>query len=189
LGIEALLPDRPVDLRRDQVFPGRARLLAGLDRIERRHGTVAAIEGRAVVLADGQRVEADLLLWGTGYRMDLGWFEDPRLAAIDSTVALAARCGCIVRSLDAPNLYFPGVLLDGFGATSWNYAIIARTLMSHIRGNARLDLEPLPHRLNHIEMVQHLAARDPASFGGADAQAWCRELGLGTPDDAPYPLP
>jgi hypothetical protein len=188
-GIEALLPARPVDVRRDQVFPGRPGMLAGLGRIECHRGTVSAVEGGEVVLAGGPRIEADLLLWGTGYRMDLTWFEDPRLRAIDSTAALAARCGCVVRSLDAPDLYFPGVLLDGFGAISWNYALIARTVMSHIRGEARLDLEPLAQRLNHLEMVRHLALRDPASFGAADPEAWCREVGLGTPDDAPYPLP
>ncbi|MBL8339856.1 MAG: NAD(P)-binding protein [Rubrivivax sp.] len=188
-GIEALLPGRPVDLRHDQVFPGRAGMLAGLARIERCPGTVRGVEGHEVLLSDGRRLAADLLLWGTGYRMDLGWLEDPRLAAIDSTAALAARCGCVMRSLDAPDLYLPGVLLDGFGATSWNYAIIARTVMSHVRGQARLDLEPTAHRLNHLDVVAHLAARDPASFGGADARAWCREAGLGTPDDRPYALP
>lgn len=188
-GIESLLPARPLDVRHDQVFPGRAGMLAGLERIERHRGTVASVEDREVVLEGGHRVAADLLLWGTGYRLDLSWFDDPRLARLDSAAALAARCGCVVRSLDAPDLYFPGVLLDGFGAISWNYAIIARTLMSHIRGQARLDLEPTGHRLNHLEMVRHLAERDPASFGGADAAAWCREVGLGTPDDAPYPLP
>ncbi|MBL8325586.1 MAG: NAD(P)-binding domain-containing protein [Rubrivivax sp.] len=188
-GIEALLPGRPVDLRRDQVFPGRAGLLAGLARVERCPGTVQGIEGREVLLSDDRRLGADLLLWGTGYRMDLGWLEDPRLAAIDSAAALAARCGCVMRSLDAPDLYLPGVLLDGFGAISWNYAIIARTVMSHVRGQARLDLEPTGHRLNHLDVVAHLAARDPASFGGADARAWCREAGLGTPDDRPYALP
>jgi len=79
--------------------------------------------------------------------------------------------------------------LEGFGATSWNFAIMARSIMSHIVGTAQLDLEPLPHRLNRLEMVRHLAARDPASFGGAGADDYCRQVGLGTPDDQPYPMP
>jgi hypothetical protein len=102
---------------------------------------------------------------------------------------LARRCGCVFRSLDEPDLYFPAVGLEGYGATSWNFAIMARSVMSHICGTARLDLEPLRYRLNHLEMVHHLARRDPASFGGADADAWCRDVGLGTPDDQPYPMP
>ena len=66
---------------------------------------------------------------------------------------------------------------------------MARSIASHIAGHAKLDLEPLPYRLNHLEMVRHLATRDPASFGGVDPDAFCRDIGLGTPDDQPYPMP
>jgi hypothetical protein len=38
-------------------------------------------------------------------------------------------------------------------------------------------------------MVRHLARRDSGSFGGADVDTWCRDVGLGTPDDRPYPMP
>ena len=82
----------------------------------------------------------DAILWGTGYGTDLRWFDDPRLASIRSVNELCARCGCIFRSLDAPDLYFPGVGLDGIGAAPWAYMLIARSIMSHIRGTARLDL-------------------------------------------------
>jgi hypothetical protein len=188
-GLEALMPKRPLDLRTDQVFPGRARMLAGLDQIERHVAEVAALEGGQAWLSDGSTLGVDLVLWGTGYRTDLTYFANPDLAAIAGVNELAQRCGCVFRSLDEPDLYFPAVGLEGYGATSWNFAIMARSVMSHIRGTAQLDMEPLPHRLNHLEMVRHLAHRDPASFGGADADAWCRDVGLGTPDDQPYPLP
>lgn len=188
-GIDALKPPQPIDLRHDQLFPGRAAMLAGLDGIERHQGGVAAIEGGTVRLARGERIEADLLLWATGYRTDLSWLRNPQLAAVTGVNALAARCGCVLRSLDEPDLYLPAVGLEGYGATSWNFAIMARTVMSHIAGRARLDMAPTASRLNHLEMVRHLAQRDPASFGGADADAWVREVGLGTPDDAPYPMP
>lgn len=188
-GIEALMPEQPLDLRTDQLFPGRAGMLAGLDRIERHRAEVVALEGGQARLSDGSALGVDLVLWGTGYRTDLSYFANPDLAAITGVNELARRCGCIFRSLDEPDLYFPDVGLEGYGATSWIFALMARTVMSHICGTAQLDLAPLPHRLNHLEMVRHLARRDPASFGGADADAWCREVGLGTPDDAPYPLP
>ena len=188
-GLEALIPDHPMDLRTDQLFPGRARMLAGLDRIDRHHAEVVALEAGQALLSDGSSVAVDTVLWGTGYRTDLGYFANPAIAAVTGVNALAARCACVFRSLDEPDLYFPAVGLEGFGATSWNLAVMARSVMSHICGRAQLDLEPLPYRLNHLEMVRHLAQRDPVSFGGADADAWCRDIGLGTPDDQPYPLP
>ncbi len=183
------MPERPLDLRTDQIFPGRARMLAGLDQIERHVAEVEALEGGQARLSDGSTFGVDLVLWGTGYRTDLSYFANPNLAAITGVNELARRCGCVLRSLDEPDLYFPAVGLEGYGATSWNFAIMARSVMSHIRGTAQLDLEPLPYRLNHLEMVRHLARRDPASFGGADADAWCRDVGLGTPDEQPYPMP
>jgi hypothetical protein len=189
LGLQALMPQQPLDLRRDQLFPGRARMLAGLAKIDRYQAEVVALEGGQALLSDGSAVAADVVLWGTGYRTDLSYFANPQLAAVTGVNELAARCGCVFRSLDEPDLYFPAVGLEGFGATSWNFAIMARSVMSHICGTAQLDLQALPYRLNHLEMVRHLARRDPVSFGGEDADAWCRDVGLGTADDQPYPMP
>jgi cation diffusion facilitator CzcD-associated flavoprotein CzcO len=188
-GLQALLPDRPLDLRTDQLFPGRARMLAGLAQITRHRGDVQALVNGQAHLSDGSVHTIDRVLWGTGYRTDLSYFANPQLAAVTGVNELAGRCGCGVRSLDEPDLYFPAVGLEGFGATSWNFAVMARSIVSHITGHAKLDLEPLPYRLNHLEMVRHLATRDPASFGGVDPDAFCRDIGLGTPDDQPYPMP
>lgn len=188
-GIEALMPERPLDLRTDQLFPGRAGMLAGLGQIERHRAEVTALEGGQARLSDGCALDVEIVLWGTGYRTDLSYFANPALAAVTGVNELARRCGGIVRSLDEPDLYFPDVGLEGYGATSWIFAIMARSVMSHIRGTAQLGLEPLPYRLNHLEMVRYFARRDPASFGGVDADAWCREVGLGTPDDEAYPMP
>jgi hypothetical protein len=185
----ALLPDEPLDLRTDQLFPGRARMLAGLAQIHRHRGEVQALLDGQAQLSDGSTHAVDRVLWGTGYRTDLSYFANPQLAAVTGVNELAARCGCLFRSLDEPDLYFPAVGLEGFGATSWNLAMMARSTMSHITGQAQLDLEPLPYRPNHLEMVRHLAQRDPASFGGADPDAFCRRMGLDTPDDQPYPMP
>jgi hypothetical protein len=102
---------------------------------------------------------------------------------------LATRCGCIVRSLDAANLYFPGVGLDGIGSSPWAYALVCRTIMSHIKGTARLDEVPVGHKVNHFDIVQHLAPRDPASFPPDRWRSHYRDLALNTPDDMPYPIP
>jgi hypothetical protein len=162
-------------------------MLAHFGDIERFHDTVAAIEGSDTVLGDGQRLAADVVLWGTGYRTDLRYFADPRIASIASIAELVGRCACVFRSVDAPNLYFPDVGLEGVGATSWAFALGARTLMSHIKGTARLDMDPTPYRLNHLDFARHLMERDPAS--GQDTWRHLRELAMATPDDAPYPMP
>lgn len=188
-GIEALIPERPLDLRTDQIFPGRATMLGSLSKIERRRAEVEALVDRRAHLSDGSSQAIDVVLWGTGYRTDLGYFENPRLAATTNVNELATRCGCAFRSLDEPDLYLPAVLFEGFGATSWNLALMARSIMAHVAGRARLDLERLPFRPNHLDLVRHLARQDPASFGHVDPDAYCRDLGLGTPDDQPYPMP
>jgi cation diffusion facilitator CzcD-associated flavoprotein CzcO len=51
-GLEALMPKRSLDLRTDQIFPGRARMLAGLGQIERHVAEAAALEGGQVRLWD-----------------------------------------------------------------------------------------------------------------------------------------
>lgn len=188
-GIGAIQPPRMLDVRHDQLIPGRVRMLADFEALDRHPGTtVESIEGGEVTLANGTRLAPDIVLWGTGYETDLTYFEEPRIASIRTVAELAARCACVCRSLDAPDLYFPGVGLDGIGALSWAYALTARSIMSHIRGTARLDMTPHP-RLNHLEIACHLAERDPGSHGDRAVWEVYRALALGTPDDAPYPMP
>lgn len=188
-GLQAIQPRRPLDLRHDQLIPGRARMLADFGALERYPGTtIASFTGGEVTLSDGIRLTGDVVLWGTGYAIDLSYFEDARIASIRNLVELGAHCACHFRSLDAPDLYFPGVHLDGIGALSWSYALMARSIMSHIRGTARLDMEPHP-RLNHLEIARHLGERDPGSHGDGSVWDFYRELALRTPDDEPYPMP
>ena len=188
-GLQAIQPARSLDVRRDQLIPGRARMLADFGALERYPGTtIESIAGGDVTLADGTRLAPDIVLWGTGYETDLSYFEDERIASIRNVAELATRCACHFRSLDAQNLYFPGVGLDGVGALSWAYALTARSIMSHIRGTARLDMEPHP-RLNHLEIACHVAERDPGSHGAGPVWDFYRDLALRTPDDEPYPMP
>jgi len=188
-GIHELMPAHDFDVRHHQLFPGRAGMLANLASIERHRGSVASIDGRTVTLSDGHRLEADVLLWGTGYETDLSYFELPVIASIRSVDALAARCGSIVRSIDAPNLYFPGVGLDGIGSAAWSYSLLCRSIMSHVRGTAKLDHEVLGYKVNHFEIVNYLAPRDPASYPPGAWRAHYRDLTPNTPDDRPYPIP
>ena len=125
-GIAEIMPTHDFDVRRDQLIPGRARMLNRYTDIERHCAIVDRVCGGTVTLSDGHRVDVDLLLWGTGYAVDLSYFESPAINSIRALEALAARCGCIFRSLDATDLYFPGVGLDGIGSAPWSYALFCR---------------------------------------------------------------
>ena len=189
-GITDILPAHQLDVLHDQLIPGRARMLENFAALERYPGTVAAIDGSTVVMADGKRLEdIDILLWGTGYSTDVSYIDVPAIAAVRNVSELGARCGCGFRSLDAPNLYFPGVGLDGIGAAPWAYALMARTVMSHIKGTARLDMDVVQHRLNHFDLVNYLGPRDPASFVPGQWREQFRQIAMETPDEEPYPMP
>jgi hypothetical protein len=188
-GIGEIMPAHDFNVQRDQLIPGRPGMLANFSAIERHADSVASISGRTVTLSGGHSMEVDLLLWGTGYSVDLSYFEAPEIAAIRTLNALAARCGCIFRSLDAPNLYFPGVGLDGIGSAPWLYCLLSRSLMSHIRGTARFDNEVVGHHINHFDIVDYLAPRDPASFPPDTWRALYRDIALNTPDEKPYAMP
>ena len=188
-GITDLMPAHDFDVRHDQLIPGRPRMLEHFADIERHRASVSAITGGTVTLSDGHSVEAEVLLWGTGYSVDLSYFDSPAIASIQTLDALTARCGCIFRSLDAANLYFPGVGLDGIGSATWSYSLLCRSIMSHISGTARLDKEVVGHKVNHFDIVNHLAPRDPGSYPPDTWQAHYRDIALNTPDGQPYPLP
>ena len=187
-GIQAIQPSRPIDVLHDQLMPGRARMLAEFNQLERHPGSVSAIDGRQVTLTDGTTHDVDVLLWGTGYAIDLSYFAEPALAAIQNVNELGRRCGCIFRSFDAPDLYFPGVGLDGIGSSTWANLLMARSIMSHIRGTAKLDMVAVGHKVNHFEIARYLGERDPGSYGTGRDWAFYRQLALTTPDDQPYPI-
>lgn len=187
-GLNAILPDHDFDILRDQLIPGRMRMIANYGAIERHHGTVTAIEGRSVTLSGGERVDADLLLWGTGYALDLSYFDSPAISSHRTLESLNSRCGGLVRSLDAANLYLPCIGLDGIGSSPFAYSLVCRSIMAHITGHAQLDLAPVPHKVNHFDLATYLAERDPQSYPPGWREQY-RNLALNTPDEQTYPVP
>jgi len=188
-GMEELLPDARFDIERDQLIPGRWRLIANLNMIERHHDELEAIEGRSIVLRSGNTIDADVLLWGTGYEMDISYLRTVGLNEIVRPDQLARRCGSMVVSLDAPNLYFISVGLESTSATPWHYAHLARTIVSQICGTAALSREPILKHLNYFGVPTFLASFDPASY---PADGWRDEyLSLVTefPNERPLPIP
>ena len=188
LGLQSIVPAFPFDILHQQLIPGRHRMIEHFASIRRVAAGPELIEGGTVTLTDGTTARPDLVLWGTGYTTDLSWLDVPALAAVRNTKDLRQRCGGAFRSLDAPQLYFLAVGLDGVGSTSFAVSLSCRSIMSHIRGTADLGLEPVTHNINHFDLVPFLAARDPANFPPGWQKEY-RDMQLGTPDDQPYPIP
>jgi hypothetical protein len=189
-GLESILPARDFDIRRDQLIPGRPRMIEDFDRIDRHRGEVRAIHGRTVHLADGGAFETDLLLWGTGYATDLGYLGVPALSAAGGLTAIAARCYSGFRSADAPNLFLlaPGVL-ETNTSTPWAYAHVVRSIMAHIRGSAVFVEPPRPEMRNHFEIVQMLARRDRRNYLPGLWYLKYLRYALYYPRERPMPIP
>ena len=189
-GLQELLPQGKFDLGRHQMIPGRCGMIANFARIDRHRGEIARLLGRTVHLSSGARFDADIILWGTGYELDLRYFDSPVLAQTTRTEALAARCGSLFRSLDAPNLFFLAPsLLESTSTSPWAYAHACRTIMSHICGKATLDTEPLLQKQNYFELAKFLAARDPENYPPDTWFARYRDLAMNHPDAQPIPIP
>jgi len=164
-GIEEIIPDGSFDIQRDQLIPGRTRMIKEFDRIERHRGEVRSLRGKTIQLFGGEEVEADLLLWGTGYAVDVGYLGIEPLARASSLNAMARRCYSGFRSIDAPNLFLmaPGVL-ETNTSTTWAYAHVAKSIMSHIAGQPVFVSPPRETLTNHCDLVKLLAPHDRPNY-------------------------
>jgi hypothetical protein len=160
-------------------------MIENFPKIERHRGEVTRIEGRRAVLSDGAAVAADLLLWGTGCEVDLGFFANESLSRIRRHEELFAQCGCGLLAIAEPGLYFLAAGLESTGTAPWSYALLARTLMSHVRGQATLEPVPLARKLNHFHYAAFLAERDPVNFPQGHWKDEYQRLALVYPQDQP----
>lgn len=189
LGLTEIMPERSFDFARDQMIPGRHRMINGYARIERHRGEVTAIDGQVVRLSDGTEVGADLLLWGTGYEADTRYFESPVLSRTWARSELAKRCGSMFLSLDAPNLFFLAPsLLESTGTVPLAYAYICRSIIAHVQGKAQFGTQRVDGYRNYFDLLQVLAQADPDHFP-VGWQESVRKLALEYPDELPLPIP
>lgn len=188
-GIEELLPAAPFDLDRDQLIPGRRRMIENFQQIERHNSRITAIDKTSVRLEDGATIDADVVLWGTGYTMDLSHLRGIGLDSVKTPGDLARRCGSFVVSLDAPDLYFTSVGLESTSAAPWHYAHLARTIMSQICGAAKLGREPVVNHLNYFGVAPFLAEFDPVNFPEGSWHGQYRSYFNDYPNELPLPIP
>jgi cation diffusion facilitator CzcD-associated flavoprotein CzcO len=189
-GLNEILPPNDFDFARDQIIPGRYRMIEHFQKLERYRAEITHITGRTMGLSTGQSLEADMVLWGTGYALDMSYFAAPKLSGMKQSSALAKRCGDLYRSIDAERLFFLTTnTLEGTGVTPWAYAHAARTIVAHIQGKAHLGLERANQKINHFDAIKFLASRDTNSFPPATWFSHYKALTTDYPEDAPLPIP
>ena len=161
----ALQPDEPFDIQKHQLIPGRALSCRNLDSISRHRGEIREISGREIALKNGERFETDRLLWGTGYRMNLEYLGLPEYSDVRTPKQLRPRLGSLVRSLDYPNLFFMGMILnDSTSATPFFAAIEARSLVAHISGECEIPKQNVRHLVAYWDLFRHYASFDHANY-------------------------
>lgn len=164
-GINEIMPDSEFDLRRHQLIPGRSRMLANFRHIERYRREVQSLHDKTIGLSGGEQIESDLLLWGTGYDVELGYLDVEALAKAKGLTEISGHCYSAFRYADAPNLFLlaPGVL-ETSTSTPWAYSHVAKSIMSHIGGRPVFTRAPRQGLTNHFEIVKMLASRDRSTY-------------------------
>ncbi|RAR67903.1 cation diffusion facilitator CzcD-associated flavoprotein CzcO [Paraburkholderia unamae] len=189
-GITEIMPESDFDIRRDQLIPGRPRMIQGFRSIERHRGEVQSVHGKTIRLSNGEEIGTDLLLWGTGYAMDLGYLGLDSLTQASGMNELSARCYSVFRSIDAPNLFLlaPGVL-ETNTSTPWAYAHVARSIMSHITGSAVFVDPPVQALTNHYDLLKMLAPHDRRNYAFGLWYLKYLRLAMFHPKARPMPIP
>ena len=189
-GIEDIMPHRDFDLRRDQLVPGRRVMVANFEQIDRFESEVRRLEGNEVHLEDGRRLDTDVLLWATGYDMNLSYLNVDALRHLRDSGNVAERCYSGFRSRDAENLFILApAILETTTSAPWAYAHVARSMMAHIGGSSIFDDAAEPGHTNHIDLVKQLAKRDRKNF--TRGLWWLRYLARAFlhPRSKPLPIP
>ena len=135
-------------------------------------------------------MEADLVLWGTGYAADLGYLGLETLTKVGRLNEISRRCYSVFRSIDAPNLFLlaPGVL-ETNTSTPWAYAHVAKSIMSHITGRPVFESQPRHTITNQFDLVKLLARRDRRNYPLGLWRIKYFRLAMFHPWSQPMPIP
>ncbi|MBL3826633.1 MULTISPECIES: NAD(P)-binding domain-containing protein [Marinobacter] len=189
-GITGIMPEGDFDIRRDQLIPGRPGMLIHFADIERHRGEVRSLCGNTIELSNGEELETDLLLWGTGYGVDFGFLGLEAINKAKNLNEIGSRCYSGFLSADAPNLFLlaPGVL-DTNTSTPWAYAHVAKSIMSHIRGRPVFVKPPSEAFTNHFDLIKLLATKDRENYTSGIWYLKYLWLALCHPWKRPMPIP
>ncbi|MEM6913334.1 MAG: NAD(P)-binding domain-containing protein, partial [Pseudomonadota bacterium] len=118
--IDDIAPSYDFDYRHHSIIPGRPGVIEHFQSLNRYHGTLDRLDANeaTVTLVDGGQTsfDTDIVLYGTGYDLDLDYLQLPEFTGMRSALELRARCRRMIASTDYPGLYFLGAtLLDGNG--------------------------------------------------------------------------
>jgi putative flavoprotein involved in K+ transport len=113
--------------------------------------------GRTVAFEDGSEVEADAVIWATGYRPEYSWIDLP---IVDSSGRLRHRRGLT----DVPGLYFLGL--------TWQL-----TRGSALIGWVKDDAEFIAERIAAVQEAKAQAGPDPSPTRPASGQEHAPEKG------------
>jgi hypothetical protein len=106
-----------------------------------------------------------MLLWGTGYHMNLAYLGLPEYSQIEVFGELFPALGSLVRSLDYPNLFFVGMsLAESTSSTPFLAAIEAKSIVAHILGRCEIPEKNVPHHVAYWNLFGHFASFDRANY-------------------------
>lgn len=152
-------------MKKHQLFPGRPLMIRNLNAITRHQSQVDEIQDHKIILNNKEHIETDVLLWGTGYRMDLDYLGLPEFHGIKTVKQLYPKLGSLVRSLDYPNLFYTGMcLIESNASTPFIVAIEARSIVAHIRGKCDIPLKNIPHKIYHWNLIRFFAGFDHINY-------------------------
>jgi hypothetical protein len=163
--LKMIEPSEPFDLKKHQLIPGRSLLVKNLDLLSHHRSEVNRIHGHEIFLKNGDHFETDILLWATGYRMDLSYLGLPEYIRIETLKELRPRLGSMVRSLDYPNLFFIGMsLIESTSSTPFFAAIEAKSMVAHILGKCEIPERNIPYLITHWDLFKHFASFDHYNY-------------------------
>jgi len=153
--LKSIKPVEPLDLHKDQIIPGRSLMIRHFDNIHRHPDEIQAINENEIILKSGERLVSDVLLWGTGYQMNLSYLDLPEFNNITRLKDLKPRLGSLVRSLDYPNMFFLGMsLIESTSATPFFAAIESKSIVAHILGKCEIPRKKIPYHVVHWDLIK-----------------------------------
>lgn len=163
--VTEMKPAEPFDIQKHQLIPGRATMIQNLQALTRHQSEVESIRHQEITLKNGERFASDILLWGTGYRMNLAFLDLPEYRQIDKLDELRTRLGSLVRALDYPHLFFLGMsLADSTSSTPFLDAVEAKSIVAHILGQCEIPRKMIPNHVAYWDLFKFFASFDQQNY-------------------------